>query len=328
MQNLMSSAEKGNASYIENLLNQLGFEKVRRKGGSRPGFTACCLFHGERNPSFSIGDTGLWKCWTCGEQGNLKQLVERLGNGTMDWRESLRMVGVQLRKSFEPRPAKKLANLPEDFSEYTMPAEVPAVISKRLKWETIRRFHLGQCSQRRIGDKFNPNYGRCIIPIFHKGKCVGYHGRALRDDVQPKYYNAEFDIKEFLFNFDGCKQGQEVVVVEGAFNAMSMVEKGFPNTVATFGTQFLAPQIEKLASLRPASVTICFDRDRSKVKEGKEVGRAGQRATLKLGRMLDDLFRVEVMVMPFEKDPNDLPADVLAECHRRRVPFSAIAGEK
>lgn len=321
--------EPGNPTYIENLLKQLGFEKIRRKGGGRPGFTACCLFHGERNPSFSIGDQGLWKCWTCGEQGNLKQLVERLGNGTIDWRDSLRMVGVQLRKMAEPPRAKKIMNLPDDFSFYSMPAEVPPQISSRLKWETIRRFGLGACSSRRLPDgRYNPNYGRCIIPIAYKGKCVGYHGRALTDNIQPKYYNAEFDIKHFLFNYDGCKPGEELIVVEGAFNAMSLVEKGFPNTVATFGTQFLPPQLEKLAALRPASITICFDRDRSKIRNDREVGRSGQRATLKLGNLLDDLFKVEVMVLPFDKDPNDLPADVLTECHKRRIPFSAIKDTK
>lgn len=309
---------KGNATYIEQVLRDLGFQKIHRK---KDGFMALCRFHNENDRSFSISDTGLWFCWSCHVKGNLKQLLEKLGGGELDWRDMLKIMGAQLSDYDKPKKVKRIANLPEDFSPYTFQPEVPDVIAKRLKWETIQKFGLGACQK-------YPNADRCIIPILHKGKAVGYHGRALKDSMKPRYYNPNgFEIKEYLFNYDSCGTGNEVIVLEGAFNAMSMSEKGFPRTVATFGTEFKSEQVQKIFSLKPSSVVICFDRDRSKIKNGKEEGFAGQRATKKLGALLNDLLKVEVMPLPFGKDPNDLPAEILAECYKRRVSYDNLIGE-
>lgn len=316
----MMAASNRASHEIETILRNLGFDKIKRK---KDGFTALCRFHDEKDPSFSIGDNGLWMCWSgaCGAKGNLKQLHERLGvTDTNDWRFSLQMSAASLngRKQDKPRGRRHI-NLPEDFTEYSMLEEVPEVIRRRLKWETIKNFHLGSCH------KPGMNAGRCIIPVYHKGNAVGYHGRALRDDLEPRYYNpAGFEIKEYLFNYDGCQKGSEVFVVEGAFNAMSMWEKGFTKTVATFGTKFVAEQIQKIFSLSPSEVVICFDRDPSKMKDGKEVGHAGQKAAIKLGDILSDLLKVWVMPLPFEKDPNNLPVDTLQLCYSKRVPFDVI----
>jgi len=309
---------KGNATYIEQVLRDLGFEKIHRK---KDGFMALCRFHNEKDRSFSISDTGLWFCWSCHVKGNLKQLMEKLGGAELDWRDMLKVMGASLSDFDKPKKSKRIANLPEDFSPYTFEAEVPEVIAKRLHWETIQAFGLGYCLK-------YPNEGRCIIPIKYKGKVVGYHGRAIKDSKQPRYYNpSEFEIKDYLFNYDACGFRKELILVEGAFNAMSMAEKGFLRTAATFGTEFKSEQVQKIFSLNPSSVVICFDRDPSKIKEGKEHGFAGQRATKKLGLLLNDFLKVEVMPLPFGKDPNDLPAEILGECYRRRVPFDSLIGE-
>lgn len=307
---------------IEGLLRQMGLQKIQRKGGARPGFMACCPFHNERTPSFSIGDNGLWMCWTCGVKGNLKQLQQKMGMEVpTDWRYELRMANLSLDAKHKKRDAdyaKAVLNLPEGFSTYSMAAEVPAAIAKRFKWETIQKYHLGHV----ISGKDWKLKDRCVIPIYYKRKCIGYHARALKPDQMPRYYNPDgFLIKHHVFNWDGCEPGKELIVCEGAFNAMSMTEKGFQNTLATFGTNFTSEQIAKITELSPSSVTICFDRDKSKIVSGREVGRAGQRAAIKLGSILADLLDVWIMPLPLEKDPNDLPADVLSECHAKRVPF-------
>lgn len=310
---------KGNSTYIEQVLRDLGFQKVHRK---KDGFMALCRFHNESDPSFSISDKGLWFCWSCKVKGNLGQLLERLGGGELNWKDMLRIMGAQLQDYEKPKKVKRIANLPDDFSPYSFQAEVPEVIAKRLSWDTIQKFGLGSCQK-------YPNADRCIIPIRHKNKVVGYHGRALKDSTNPRYYNPEgFEIKDYLFNYDSCGTGNEIIILEGAFNAMSMSEKGFPRTVATFGTEFKSEQIQKIFSLKPSSVVICFDRDKSKLREGREDGLAGQKATKKLGAHLNDLLRVEVMPLPFGLDPNDLTADILAECYKRRVPYDKIIGDK
>lgn len=308
------------STLIENTLRELGFEKIKRQGG---GFIACCRFHNDRNPSFSISDQGLWQCFSCGVKGNFKQLHEKLGVGNVDWRTACKILGIELQpRRDEVRKINKRVRLPEGFSVYSLPDEVPPFISKRVTWETIQLFKLGSAP----GWQFK---NRCVIPIFYKGKDVGYHARDVSGKADLKYLNPkDYEIKDYVFNYDGVTPGGEVIVTEGAFSCMSMVEKGFKNTVATFGTKYTPSQVKRIFELDPGSVVICFDRDPSKMKDGKEQGRAGQKAALKLGATLSQMLNVTIMPLPIGRDPNDVPKDVLAQCYARRQKYEDIVAKK
>jgi DNA primase len=311
----------GNSTYVESILNEFGFEKVKRISG---GFVACCKFHDDRNPSFSMRDNGFWRCFGCGEKGNIKALYERLGNGNLDWREACKMLGVQLRpKQDTVRRSRKRAKLPEDFSKYVFEQDVPPLISRRLEWPTIQRFGLGTAP----GWEFR---NRCIIPIYYKGTDIGYHGRDVTNTSKLKYLNPpNFDIKRYLFNYDGCEKGKRLFVVEGAFSCMSMVEKGFTNTVATFGTMFTPQQVGSIFDLDPSEVIVCFDRDPSKVVAGKERGCSGQRAAVKLAKTLhDNMIRSSIMPLPVGVDPNEASSEVLGRCFDGRVNYEDLMNRK
>lgn len=311
---------QANAPYIQGLLQRYGFRNVRP---SRNGFTASCPFHEDKHPSFSISRTGLWLCWSCKAAGNIKKLNLVMGGGEQDWKDSLKALGVQLRSNtFESKTRKKndFKALPADFVPYPCEEKVPSIIAGRLRWNTIQHFQLGTSNEWR-------NRDRCVIPIIYKGTPVGYHGRALSNETQPRYYNpAGFDIKEHVFNFDACTPNGEVILVEGAFNAMSMWEKGYPNTMAVFGTKYTTAQIGRILSLNPSSVVVCFDRDQSKVVDGVERGKQGQKAAHAMGKILHDAVPVFIMPLPTGKDPNDLPSDTIAGCYDKRVTYEKLFG--
>ena len=307
----MKVEAKIDAPYIESVLERYGFEKIRK---TKNGYLCMCKFHdNNKTPAFSISNSGLWMCWSCGVKGNIKQLHERLG-GEMGWQEEVKMIGAQLniaRFSSNSSNRKPLV-LPRDFKKYGNGNRCPDYILKRLQAETIIHFALGSSEE-------GKNAGRCIVPIYYKGKAVGFHGRALTNDTELKYYNSPgFEIKEFLFNYDGCERGKDIIVVEGAFNAMSMWEKGFPNTVATFGTKFTPKQVQLIFSLSPENIIICFDRDRKTL--------AGQKASKALADLTYQLIPTYIMPLPFDKDPNDLSAEVLMLCHQKRVAYDKIRG--
>ena len=301
---------RSDPSYIESVLQKYGFQKIK----STPnGFLAICVFHEDTHPSFSISNTGLWLCWACGVKGNLKQLHKQLGDGELDWKETLRVMGTQMdldRFSHKPRRKKNATpKIPKDFEAYSTEEKVPPAIRERLGWPTIFHFGLGSCNT-------YPNKDRCIIPIRYKNRGVGYHGRALKAAMQPKYYNPRgIEIKEYVFNYDSVKKGTEIIVTEGAFNAMSMWEKGFKQTIATFGTQFKSEQIKKIFELAPSSIVICFDRDES---------RAGQKAAIKFGKIVGQVIDTYIMPLPVGRDPNDLPAHILEKCYSRKVRFDSL----
>ena len=300
---------QSNSEYIESVLKKFDLKKIHR---SRGGFTACCPFHENNNtPAFSMSDSGLWICFSCNERGNLKSFIRRLGGDINNWQENLKMSGIQLANASGVIKSSAPGTMPADFNTYSQLGKVPPSILKRLEWDTIDNFQLG-------ASEIGKNKNRGIIPIYYKEKVVGYHGRALDESTVPKYYNSPgVDIKEYVFNYDSCIGAEEVIVVEGAFNAMSMWEKGFENTVATFGTKFTSSQMHRIFSLSPQTLVICFDRDTHK-------DRPGQRAAMSMAALTYQLIDTYIMPLPFDKDPNDLPASTLLECYNKRVKYDDL----
>jgi DNA primase len=128
--------------------------------------------------------------------------------------------------------------------------------------------------------------GRLILPIRdERGRVVGLGARALRDDLQPRYWNTPespwFQKRRLLYGFDlardHARQRGEVVVVEGYFDVLAMVAAGIAHTVGTMGTAVSPEHLGRLGRLA-GRVTILFD--------GDEAGeRATQRALLMCQRL-------------------------------------------
>jgi DNA primase len=150
------------------------------------------------------------------------------------------------------------------------------------EWETLTRYlsgrghnlddalAIGLLSQREGGngpyDRFR---GRFIFPIRDRqGKVVGFGGRALRDDQQPKYLNtpqtALFDKSHLLYAIDraadAIRKQQEVVIVEGYVDALTAHQFGYRNVVATMGTALTEQQVGLVKKLTPR-IVLALDAD-------------------------------------------------------------------
>lgn len=150
------------------------------------------------------------------------------------------------------------------------------------EWEVLTRFlrgrdhdlhdalDIGLLSQRDGGngpyDRFR---GRFIFPIRDRsGRVVGFGGRALRDDQQPKYLNSPqsplFDKSHLLYAIDraadAIRRQQEVVIVEGYVDALTAHQYGFRNVVATMGTALTEQQIGLVKKLT-SRIVLALDAD-------------------------------------------------------------------
>ena len=111
--------------------------------------------------------------------------------------------------------------------------------------------------------------GRFIFPIRDRaGRVVGFGGRALADDQQPKYLNTPqsplFDKSHLLYGIDraaeAIRKQQEVVIVEGYVDALTAHQFGHRNVVATMGTALTEQQVGLVKKLTPR-IVLALDAD-------------------------------------------------------------------
>ncbi len=152
----------------------------------------------------------------------------------------------------------------------------------------------------RNGVYFDRFWGRIMFPIFDvQNKIVGFGGRAIQNQ-DPKYLNSPetmlFNKSKILYNLNYARKAnkEELILVEGYMDVISMYQNGFQNVVATMGTAFNndhASVVKRYAK----SVIILFDSDD-----------AGVKATLKVIPILTGIgIKVKVLTLEDAKDPDE-----------------------
>ncbi len=149
-------------------------------------------------------------------------------------------------------------------------------------------------------DKFR---GRVMIPIKDaRGRVVGFGGRVLSSNIQPKYMNTGetelFNKRYLLFGMDiavkNIKALHQAIVVEGYMDAISLHAAGITNAVASMGTAFSAEQARILKRITD-NVVFCYDSDD-----------AGHRASVRAVSIAREAgLQVQVAGVPNGKDPDE-----------------------
>jgi DNA primase len=143
---------------------------------------------------------------------------------------------------------------------------------------------------------------RLMIPIIdNHGRVVGFGGRVIDADEEPKYLNSPegeaFNKRKLLYNFrealPAIRRLNEVIVVEGYLDVISLSQHGINNVVATLGTAITPDQMHMLAR-NCKTVFFSYDADA-----------AGQRATLRAISLQKDT-PINARVLSFA-DPKDDP---------------------
>ena len=152
-------------------------------------------------------------------------------------------------------------------------------------------------------DRFN---SRVIFPVKDlSGETIAFGGRIIRESKLAKYINSpetEFYKKgNMIFNLDKAKdlrsETDEVLIVEGYMDVVSVYSSGIKNVIANSGTAFTERQIN-LTWKFFSNPIICLDGDES-----------GQKAALRIAEKLFPLIneknKIFFSIMPEGKDPDD-----------------------
>ncbi len=155
-------------------------------------------------------------------------------------------------------------------------------------------------------DRFN---SRIIFPINNiQGETVAFGGRIIKDGKLAKYINSpetEFYKKgNIIFNLDRAKNSRantdEVIIVEGYMDVVSLHSSGIKNVVANSGTALTERQMSLIWRFFPNPI-ICLDGDIS----GQQ---AAYRISEKLLPFINEKNKIYFSVMPEGEDPDDFIA--------------------
>jgi len=147
---------------------------------------------------------------------------------------------------------------------------------------------------------------RIIFPIRDiRNRVVGFGGRVINSNDQPKYLNSPetpvFHKGSLLYNFSkirpNLKNNDNLIVVEGYMDVVSLASKGFQNAVAPLGTAITEAQLNILWKDSDSPI-ICFDGD----KAGKQ---ASFRATEIALKLLKPNKTLRFINLPDNLDPDD-----------------------
>jgi len=275
-----------------------------------------CPFHSPDNdPSFYINKyNGIFYCFGCQIKGNLIQLIMKIKKCTFE--EAYKEIGdPDINSKIKHRISNKILHIVDNSSikelkqedesnisyiKYKNKEECPKYLLGRLEWETIDHFQLGYTC-------FEKYKGRIIIPIFRKNHIVGFVARDYMDQ-DPKYL-FPFNFKKSNYIFNDKALEEEIILVEGTFDAMSMWEKGFQNSVAILGHDLSSEQLKILCAFNIKRIVLCLDNDEKK---------QGNNAMITISKELKYLFP-EIYIMDLiSKDPADATKIEIEERYNKK----------
>ncbi len=152
-------------------------------------------------------------------------------------------------------------------------------------------------------DRFN---SRIIFPINNIiGDPVAFGGRIIKESKLAKYINSpetEFYKKgSMIYNLDKAKdcrsETNEVIIVEGYMDVVSLYSSGIKNVIANSGTALTDRQIDIIWKFFSKPI-ICLDGDQSGQK-------AALRIAEKLFPLINDQNKIYFSIMSEENDPDD-----------------------
>jgi len=241
-------------SFVQDLLNRLDIVDVieryvpLKKAGAN--FVACCPFHTEKSPSFTVSQSKqFYHCFGCGAHGTVIGFVmEHAGMGFVDAVEDLaKSIGVSVPQEESSPPQRKIStDLYDQMQSATRyyreqlkvsPRAIEYLKGRGLSGEVAARFGIGYSPNEWQNLKAAvPNYqdaslvetglvvegeggkrydrfrDRIMFPIINiRGQVIGFGGRIL-DKGEPKYLNSpETSLFEKGHELYGLFQAQKAI---------------------------------------------------------------------------------------------------------------------
>ncbi len=318
-------------NYIEELKDRLDIVQVAELHGitvNKHGQAECFNNHDQKTPSLTFyPESQSYHCFGCGAHGDVISLVEHVdGCSFMQALNQLAIEASMIRfhsnNGFDPERYAMVADCLKAAAEIYhgwLDPDDRNLATRGISYETARQFSIGHTRGREDlrmalkargvgtdtmmlsglvktdGKDFFQNH--IVVPIMNRGRVVDFYGRSLNGDSALRHWrlpNQRYRVGSGLFNFN--PRAEEVILVEGVFDALALIQGGFHQAIATFGTQGLKDRhLHRIKNSRIKKVFVCYDGDSS-----------GRESSLRDGFNLEDAGKeVRILALPEDSDPNE-----------------------
>jgi DNA primase len=175
----------------------------------------------------------------------------------------------------------------------------------------------GLVRRRDDGSFYDYFRNRLMFPIHNEsGKLVGFGGRALAADENPKYLNSPetpiYKKSAVLYNLHRAKEAirkeDRVILVEGYMDAIGVTAAGFGAVVASCGTALTPHQVQILKRHTP-KIAVNFDPDAP----------GANAAERSINLLLEESMHIRIVELDGELDPDEYCKERGAEAYRQRL---------
>jgi len=235
--------------------------------------------HEDRNPSLRVSKlSGVFNCFSCGFKGNIFSFFEE---------------AVDIRGLNRKRIQRKILDIRADNIGLRMPKNYTSFVG------TYRGISASTISNYRAFTSMEPEYaGRLVFPVYDiTGKIRAFIGRAMDNTIIPKYKVHPSGVKLPIYPGDVELVQGSVILVEGIFDCLNLIDKGITNVVCVFGTNNI--DVYKMSLLKVLGASIVYT-----MFDGDEAGEKATERVIDLGEKIN--IRVERVPIDKNSDPAEL----------------------
>jgi DNA primase len=223
-------------------------------------FLLFCPFHYNVNtPACEIDkSSGMFICFSCGESGNIIDMVMKTTNRT--YFEAVRLINSHSVNVDIEKQIDEILDRPKDIKPFDMNM-INNLNHNLLNNSRGREYfysrNIFDKAQKELLLGYSIKQDMVTVPVFDVNNvCVGFVGRSIEGKIFKN--STGLPKRHVLFNLNNSKR-KDLVVVESSFDAIRLWQLGI-NSVATLGATISRDQI-KLLSSYSNSITVCPDND-------------------------------------------------------------------
>lgn len=266
-----------------------------------------CPWCGGHEFGVSVKENHLFGCFRksqCGVTGNIFKLLKKLGRQDL-LKEEIIKLGEKL--EFEIDKVKE-----EEVLELNTPTVKPPIGFRRISSNSYLEsrgftgFDKWQVGMTVLERRFKD---RVIFLIREDGEVKGYLGRAIKDDMSPKYRNSENDFSKLLGGIDEIEEETHtLILVEGLLDKentdklLKLDNQSGVKCVCTFGAKISLIQIVKMKMFNIKKIILFYEND--------VIGVIQKHAF----RLKQEFESVKIVLPPAGKDPGDITKKELTRC--------------